>query len=371
LEAEIAAAAKVIEQIQLVGHQRIELEKDVKDRRERYTFAATHAADVCPTCGSAIGTERFGQILAQMKTELEERMARFSTLIVPKVPRQPDVMQREVDDLRRRTSQAELRLQQRGEVVERLGTLRHERDQALVELDGHVAQAQADLTSAQAQLNTEVGAVEAQLTAVRGQHRQANGELEQAVGRRTTWETLNQSLQDASLQHENNRTKLPEAEFIVAATSRSGVPLMIEEYYLPMIEVRAQDLLSRMSEGRLLMQLKVSDDRKGVDLLAGSDQLRPAKALSGGEQTRVSLAVRLALSQVLSEMVGMKFDLIIVDEPEWLDREGVDQFVQAIHRVADQFPQIFVISHVPEIQQAFPSTITVRKVDGMSRAEVK
>jgi exonuclease SbcC len=371
LEAEIAAAKKVLEEIQLVTHQRAELEKDIKDRRERYTFASTHAKDACPTCGSAIGAERFGQILAEMKQALEERVTQTSTLAVPKAPRQPDVMQREVDDVRRRTSQAELRLQQRGEVIERLGTLRAERDQALAELDGQVTQAQADLTGAQAQLNSETGEVEAQLTAVRSRQRQAGTELEQAVGKRTTWETIQRALQDATLQHENNRKNLPEAEFVVAATGRSGVPLMIEEYYLPMIEVRAQDLLSRMSDGRLLMQLKVSDDRKGVALLAGSDHLRPVQSLSGGEQTRVALAVRLALSQVLSEMVGMKFDLILCDEPEFLDADGVHQFIQSIHRLSDQFSQILVVSHIPELQQAFPNAIVVRKVDGVSRAEVK
>jgi exonuclease SbcC len=370
LEAEIARSESVLDQIKLVQSQRATLESDIKEQRERYTFAVTRAQDTCPLCSSAIGTERFGQILAKMKTEMEEKVSLSSTLIVPTTPRRPDVMRGEVDNVKRRVSQAELRQQQRGEILERLTKMRAERDQAISEFDAHVAQAQAELTQAQAQLNAEVGVLGGQVAATRERHRQAAHSLEQAVGRRTTWETLSRSLEDAVLQHENNRIRLPEAEFVAAATSSVGVPLMISEHYLPIIEVRAQDLLSRMSDGRLTMQLKVTDKRTGVDLLAGSDQLRPVQSLSGGEQTRVALAIRLALSQVLSEMVGVKFDLVIVDEPEFLDAEGVSQFIQSLHRLADQFPQIFVVSHIPELQQAFPNAVVVRKSDGVSMAEV-
>jgi exonuclease SbcC len=185
-------------------------------------------------------------------------------------------------------------------------------------------------------------------------------------------EAIERSLADAKAHLELSKEKLPEMEFIEAALSPKGIPLMIVDHYLPMIEARAQDILSSMSDGLLKIKVVISDagNRKGIELLAGTDQMRPAKSLSGGEQTRVSLAIRIAISQILAENSGCQFDCLIIDEPEYLDEKGIQQFVDAVISLQSRFPQIFVMSHVPQIRDVFPQSILVTKQDNISVAEV-
>ena len=128
-----------------------------------------------------------------------------------------------------------------------------------------------------------------------------------------------------------------------------------------------------MSDGRLNVNVEVTEagTKKGIEVRAGTDVLRPIESLSGGEGTRVSLALRIALSQVLQEISGCKFQVLIVDEPEFLDTAGISQFVATINSLRGSYPQLFVVSHIDGIKNSFPHVITVTKNDeGISNAEV-
>jgi exonuclease SbcC len=98
--------------------------------------------------------------------------------------------------------------------------------------------------------------------------------------------------------------------------------------------------------------------------------MRLVSTLSGGEKTRVALAIRLAISRMLMETAGTSYNFLILDEPPYLDSEGIDQLIQTISQLQDQFGQVLVVSHHPSLRQAFARTITVEKVDGVSRARV-
>jgi len=81
--------------------------------------------------------------------------------------------------------------------------------------------------------------------------------------------------------------------------------------------------------------------------------------LSGGEQVRVSIAIRLALSQLLMRRVGANIKFLLFDEVDQaLDRQGIDAFSESINNLAKEF-KILVITHNEHMKETFEHTITV------------
>ncbi len=98
------------------------------------------------------------------------------------------------------------------------------------------------------------------------------------------------------------------------AFSRRGIPSLIIEDALPEIETRANDLLDRLSDGRMRMAFETQRNRKSDDgtietlevkVADESGQLRSYETFSGGEAFRVNFALRVALSQMLAARSGV------------------------------------------------------------------
>jgi len=95
-----------------------------------------------------------------------------------------------------------------------------------------------------------------------------------------------------------------------------------------------------------------------------SDELgsRPYELFSGGEAFRVNFAIRIALSKLLARRAGAQLRTLIMDEGFGSqDASGRQKLVDAIRSVQDDFEKILVITHVEELQDAFPIRIHVEK----------
>src|SRR5205823_1466406 len=99
---------------------------------------------------------------------------------------------------------------------------------------------------------------------------------------------------------------------LATAFGRNGIPAIIIENVIPELEDEANELLGRMTDGRMNVQLRTQEDlktREGVretlDVII-SDELgtRPYGLYSGGESFRVNFALRVALSKLLARRAG-------------------------------------------------------------------
>ena len=80
----------------------------------------------------------------------------------------------------------------------------------------------------------------------------------------------------------------------------------------------------------------------------------PQTVLSGGEEDVVSLALRLAISQMIAERAGQPLSLLILDEIFGsLDEERRVAVVDLLRRLADRFPQVILITHVESVREGF------------------
>src|SRR5690606_39359135 len=101
------------------------------------------------------------------------------------------------------------------------------------------------------------------------------------------------------------------------------------------------------------LEIRITDEQ-GVS--------RPYETFSGGEAFRVNFALRLALAQLLAERSGVRVRTLVVDEGFGTqDDQGVQNLVEAINLVQDDFDKIIVITHLKELKEAFPVRIGVEK----------
>ena len=83
--------------------------------------------------------------------------------------------------------------------------------------------------------------------------------------------------------------------------------------------------------------------------------------LSGGEQVRISIALRLALSQLLMRRIGSNVKFLLLDEVDQaLDRQGIDALSTAILSLSKNL-KILVITHNEAMKEKFENIITIQK----------
>lgn len=87
----------------------------------------------------------------------------------------------------------------------------------------------------------------------------------------------------------------------------------------------------------------------------------PADRFSGGEQDDIAIALRIALSRYLAGMRGMHDPAVLIFDEIFgsQDEERRANLVRALRTQEAHFPQIFLISHVGEVQDEFETTLRV------------
>ncbi|MDN0106560.1 SbcC/MukB-like Walker B domain-containing protein [Yersinia rochesterensis] len=126
----------------------------------------------------------------------------------------------------------------------------------------------------------------------------------------------------------------------------------------------ANNQLSRL-HGRYQLQRKTSD---ALELLVvdtwQADAMRDTRTLSGGESFLVSLALALALSDLVSHKTSI--DSLFLDEGfGTLDAETLDTALDALDSLNASGKTIGVISHVEAMKDRIPVQIKVKKVNGL------
>jgi len=128
---------------------------------------------------------------------------------------------------------------------------------------------------------------------------------------------------------------------------------------------------------RFVTQAEYKDKKRG-DLretleiqISDSAGIRNYEMYSGGEAFRVNFAIRLALSEVLSQRKGARLQTLVIDEGFGSqDARGRQRLIEAINLVKDDFAKILVITHLDELKDAFPTRIEVEKTERGSMVQV-
>lgn len=159
-------------------------------------------------------------------------------------------------------------------------------------------------------------------------------------------------------------------EKLIVAFGKNGIQALIIENVLPEIEEEANDLLAKLTNNSTqisiesLRDLKSGGIKETLDIKI-SDELgiRDYEMYSGGEAFRIDFSLRIALSKLLTRRAGTKLRTLVIDEGFGTqDEEGIDNLVQAIQSISEDFDKILIITHLESLKDAFPVRIEVTKL---------
>ena len=164
-----------------------------------------------------------------------------------------------------------------------------------------------------------------------------------------------------------------------AAFGRNGVPALIIETAIPELEAEADDLLARMTDGRMSLRLSTQREKitggiaETLDIeIADELGTRGYELYSGGEAFRINFALRIALSKLLARRAGAQLRTLFIDEGFGSqDEDGRDKLVDAINKIQSDFDLILVITHIDELRDAFPVHLLVEKTAAGSQVMMR
>ncbi|MGE5831291.1 MAG: AAA family ATPase [Methanomicrobiales archaeon] len=124
--------------------------------------------------------------------------------------------------------------------------------------------------------------------------------------------------------------------------------------------------------GRILSE--ITDGRYDTVILDDSFEILvhdlggdyPVARFSGGEQDDVAIALRIALSRYIAEMHELHDSTFLIFDEIFgsQDEERRANIFRSLRALEPYFPQIFLISHVTEVQGEFGNTLLVEAVSG-------
>ncbi len=267
-------------------------------------------------------------------------------------------------------------------------------EEELANLDAQVVKGQADVDAQQAEYEGAKAALDAaaektpdentayaELLQMQEKENQLNQEVGAARQKVDVLASLRIRKQEYASQREGLALQISRYKKLERAFGRDGVPALLIEQALPEIEEKANDLLDRLSNGSMSVRFvtqsaykdtKRDDMKETLDIqISDSAGIRDYEMFSGGEAFRVNFAIRLALSQALSQRKGARLQTLIIDEGFGSqDAQGRQRLVEAINQIKGDFAKILVITHLESLKEAFPTQIMVEKGDGGSVVSV-
>ena len=351
---------------------------DLERRLEQAGLAQEGRAQVAEQLAAAQAMLESGEFAALESRQREDLAVQMAALGYDEEARQLSYRQTQelqaFEDRQRRLAQAVAGLPQE--------------EEALAGAQDMLSRRREELAGQESQLRAGQAAL-AELPQGEARLRQAEQALREAVASQQTAQAREALLKDQQRRLEVLRQESAEASEhlkalqeeqavyreLVTAFGRQGVQAMLIETVVPRLEQEANLLLGRMTDNRMHLQLKTQRERRtasrgGQDDLIETleilvqDELGPRayEMYSGGEAFRVNLALRIALSRVLSQRMGAPLPTLFIDEGFGTqDAAGRERIVDVISTIRDEFDKIIVITHLDDLKDQFPDRIEVWK----------
>jgi DNA repair exonuclease SbcCD ATPase subunit len=162
------------------------------------------------------------------------------------------------------------------------------------------------------------------------------------------------------------------------ACGRTGIPtLILEAVVIPAVEAKAAHILAELGTGyRVQLRTQTANKDGGLRDTCEAiviDQTGEAAYddFSGGEQTRIGLALQIALAEFIASRPGAESSFLALDEPSYLDASGMEALLNVLRDLLARrvFELVALVSHVPELRDSLDEMILIVKDGDQSRIE--
>ena len=362
---------------------------------------------VCPTCGQKMGKDEHAKVLRNLedkigvaKVDLNELRVEYkkASEFEPSKNAELDNKKKKVEELEKKAAPAaELRIKLTGlgqfenkkreldvaaakeNEIKQVGMKLKEQAEKLKKEIGESGE--INLTRLESELSELVREVQTQDMAVRQLRSEESGKKETLAATKqllTRATQMAESLVKKRKERVEAEQRKKDYEDLALAFGKKGIQAMLIESAIPEIEEEANLLLDKLTDGRMKVELvtqketKTSGIAETLDIVI-SDELgaRAYEMYSGGEAFRINIALRLALSRLLTRRAGARLQFLIIDEGFGTqDSSGKDKIVEAINTISEDFEKVLIVTHDSELKESFPQRIEVVRGMNGSRFEV-
>ena len=178
----------------------------------------------------------------------------------------------------------------------------------------------------------------------------------------TVDETKKENIDSQVKQFIDIEQKIQDYELYLKLVSNDGIPQLIINDALPIIENEVNTVLDHMMAG---FQLGITSEDKNINLyIRYDDQEWPLNLSSGMEKFVSSLALRVGLINV-SNLPCPNF--LVIDEGfGTLDSENLSNMRGAFDYLKTRFDSVFIISHLDTIKDFMDHLLPVHVENGYS-----
>lgn len=156
---------------------------------------------------------------------------------------------------------------------------------------------------------------------------------------------------------------------------KNGIQTILLNAVIEDLEKTANNILTSICNEPLCILLetqRIGSDGVSIvdtlDLKVRKDGfIQNFKSLSGGEQFRISLSLRIALSEISSRHSGSSLEFLLLDEINSpLDNHGTQNLFVNVIRSLEKKYKILVITHNELLKEKFDNILDVTKINGES-----
>lgn len=253
----------------------------------------------------------------------------------------------------------------------------------LMEIEKELSEAEAelftmsDVTADISKIEFEIANITTRMTQISSlvaQKQQAIGSLKQKleeIGR------LQKEVAEIQRDIRQVAADISEYDLLKAAFSKAGIPHQIIRTLVPKLTEISSSILGQMTGGKAGIEFQLERMQKNGKEVTALDiyieeygkSVLPYLSKSGGEKVRASLSVILALAEVKSSSAGIQLGMLFIDEPPFLDGEGIQAYCDALETIQNRYPdlKIMAITHDPTMKARFPQSLDVVKTESGSK----
>ena len=261
---------------------------------------------------------------------------------------------------------------QRANEVARLEELGKELEEAEKELE-ETTGATMDIEKLESQIVTTTKCMEVtdkQISEIHQTIGSLNQKIEEIERLEGEISGINRSIRQASAD-------FSDCELLKTAFSKAGIPHQIIRTLVPKLTEISSSILGQMTGGKAGIEFQLERMQKNNKEVTALDiyideygkSVLPYLSKSGGEKVRASLSVILALAEIKSSSAGIQLGMLFIDEPPFLDGEGIQAYCDALETIQHRYPnlKIMAITHDPTMKARFPQSVDVVKTENGSK----
>ena len=222
-------------------------------------------------------------------------------------------------------------------------------------------------------LKENIASAETEITNIKRSIDSLNVEYGSKVSKRN--ELKKQFKEQEDLQKEISKLK---SEFVVYDKlkhyfGKDGIQAIIIENVIEELENYSNETLSKICNEPTSVSIKTQKQSESgswtetfeIEVTSGG-RTDEFLTFSGGEQFRVSLSLRLALSRILSKRIGGTLRFLLLDEvSSSLDDKGLEMFIGIVKKLSEDM-KVLVITHDDKLKESFDDVLMVNKTQAGS-----